>query len=64
MKRGHVDTANADELRAKPSDPVSITDLHTIDRAMGISPKHSYAVERPFLCDAGWEGKPVMELFA
>ena len=47
-------------------DPVSITDLHaTIFRAMGVSPKTGFEVERrPFYVTQDGTGKAVNELFA
>lgn len=46
--------------------PVSISDLHaTIFRAMGISPKTAFDVERrPFYATQDGKGQPVLDLFA
>ena len=65
-KRGYVHGATADERPCKAiKDPVSIEDLHaTIYRAVGISPKLSYEVEkRPFYVTRDGVGVPRAELF-
>jgi hypothetical protein len=67
MKRGYLHGATADERPCKTiKDRVIIEDLHaTIYRAMGISPKLSYEIEkRPFYVTKDGLGKPIMELFA
>ena len=67
MKRGHVHGVTADERPCKTiSDRVVIEDLHaSIYRAMGISPKLAYEIEkRPFYVTRDGEGQPVMDLFA
>ena len=58
---------SADELPCKTiSDRVVIEDMHaSIYRAMGISPKLAYEIEkRPFYVTRDGEGQPVMDLFA
>jgi hypothetical protein len=67
MKRGHVHGVTADERPCKTlKDRVVIEDLHaTIYRAMGISPKLSYEIEkRPFYVTRDGLGKPVTALYA
>jgi uncharacterized protein (DUF1501 family) len=67
MKRGHLHGLTADERPCKTiKDRVIIEDLHaTIYRAMGISPKLAYEIEkRPFYITRDALGKPVMDLFA
>ena len=67
LKKGHLHGATADERPCKTiKDRVIIDDLHaTIYRAMGISPKLSYEIEkRPFYVTPDGKGKPVMDLFA
>ena len=67
MKRGHLHGLTADERPCKTiKDRVIIEDLHaSIYRAVGISPKLSYDIEkRPFYTTRNGEGKPVMDLFA
>jgi hypothetical protein len=67
MKRGHVHGVTADERPCKVvTDPVPISDLHaSIYRAMGISPKLSYEIERrPFYVTRDGQGKPIDALFA
>jgi hypothetical protein len=67
MKRGHLHGLTADERPCKTiKDRVIIEDLHaTIYRAMGISPKLSYEIEkRPFYVTRDGVGKPIMDLFA
>jgi hypothetical protein len=67
IKRGHVHGLTADERPCKTlKDRVVIEDLHaTIYRAMGISPKLAYEVEkRPFYVTRDGLGKPIGSLFA
>jgi hypothetical protein len=67
MKKGHLHGITADERPCKTLEKrVVIEDLHaTIFRAMGISPKFSYTIERrPFYVTKDGLGKPIMELFA
>lgn len=67
MKRGHLHGATAEERPCKTiKGRVVIEDLHaTIYRAMGISPKLSYEIEkRPFYVTRDGVGKPIMDLFA
>jgi hypothetical protein len=67
MKRGHLHGVTADERPCKTlRDRVVIEDLHaTIYRALGISPKLSYEIEkRPFYVTRDGSGKPVESLFA
>lgn len=67
MKRGHLHGLTADERPCKTiKDRVIIEDLHaSIYRAMGISPKLAYEIEkRPFYVTRDGEGKAVAELFA
>lgn len=67
MKRGYLHGLTADERPCKTiKDRVIIEDLHaTIYRAMGISPKLAYEIERrPFYVTRDGVGKPVMDLFA
>jgi hypothetical protein len=67
MKKGHLHGATADERPCKTVEKrVVIEDLHaTIYRAMGISPKHSYEIEkRPFYVTRDGLGKSIEELFA
>ena len=66
MRRGHLYGRTADERPCLTIEkPVAIADLHaTIYRAVGISPKLAYEVERrPFYVTHDGLGKPVMELF-
>ncbi len=66
-KKGHVHGVTADERPCKTvKDRVVIEDLHaSIYRAMGISPKLAYEIEkRPFYVTRDGEGQPVMDLFA
>ena len=66
IKRGHVHGVTADERPCKTiQDRVVIEDLHaTLYRAMGISPKLSYDVEkRPFYVTRDGLGKPIESLF-
>jgi len=67
MKRGYLHGKTADERPCKTLEKrVVIEDLHaSIYRAMGISPKLSYEIEkRPFYVTRDGLGKPVMDLFA
>jgi len=67
MKRGFVYGRTADERPCKTiENPVVIEDLHaTIYRAMGISPRLSYLVEkRPFYVTRDGVGVPIKALFA
>ena len=67
MKRGHLHGLTADERPCKTiQDRVVIEDLHaSIYRAMGISPKLAYEIEkRPFYVTRDGVGKPVEALFA
>lgn len=67
IKRGHLHGLTADERPCKTiKDRVVIEDLHaTIYRAMGISPKLSYEIEkRPFYVTRDGVGQPIMDLFA
>jgi len=66
VKRGHVHGVTADERPCKTlKDRVVIEDLHaTIYRAMGISPKLAYQVERrPFYVTRDGEGVAIPGLF-
>ena len=67
MKRGHLHGRTADERPCSAiEDKVSIEDFHaTIYRAMGISPRLAYEVERrPFYVTKDGLGKPIEKLFA
>jgi hypothetical protein len=67
MKRGYLHGKTADERPCKTIEKrVVIEDLHaSIYRAVGISPKLSYEIEkRPFYVTRDGLGKPVLELFA
>ena len=67
IKKGFLHGQTADERPCKTiKDPVVIEDLHaTIYRAMGISPRHAYEVEkRPFYVTRDGLGKPIETLFA
>jgi hypothetical protein len=67
MKRGHLHGRTADERPCSAiEDKVSIEDFHaTIYRAMGISPRLAYEVERrPFYVTKDGLGKPIDKLFA
>jgi hypothetical protein len=67
MKRGYLYGETAEERPCVATkNPVSISDLHaTIFRAMGISPKTMFEVERrPFYATQDGQGKPVLDLFA
>jgi hypothetical protein len=66
IKRGHLHGKTADERPCKTIEGrVVIEDLHaTIYRALGISPKLAYEVERrPFYVTRDGLGKPIGELF-
>jgi hypothetical protein len=66
MKKGHLHGLTAEERPFKTiKDRVVIEDLHaTIFRALGISAKLAYEVEkRPFYVTRDGLGKPIMELF-
>ncbi len=67
MKRGYLHGKTAEERPCKTLEKrVIIEDLHaSIYRAVGISPKLSYEIEkRPFYVTRDGLGKPVMDLFA
>lgn len=67
MKKGYLHGKTADERPCKTIEKrVEISDLHaSIFRAVGISPKVSYEIEkRPFYVTKDALGKPVMDLFA
>jgi len=67
MKKGYLHGKTADERPCKTIEKrVIIEDLHaSILRAVGISPKLSYEIEkRPFYATRNGEGKPIMDLFA
>jgi hypothetical protein len=67
MKHGFLHGESAPERPCVAiKDPVSISDLHaTIFRAMGISPKTAFDVERrPFYVTKDGKGQPVGELFS
>ena len=67
VKRGFLYGESAPERPCVAiKNPVSITDMHaTIFRAMGISPKTAFDVERrPFFATKDGEGKPVEDVFA
>ena len=67
MKKGYLHGRTADERPCKTIEKrVVIEDLHaSILRAVGISPKLSYLIERrPFYTTRDGLGKPVMDLFA
>jgi hypothetical protein len=67
MKRGHLHGVTADERPCKTiRDRVGIEDLHaTLYRAMGVSPKLSYEIEkRPFYVTRDGVGKPIGSLFS
>jgi hypothetical protein len=66
MKKGYLHGRTAEERPCKTMEKrVIIEDLHaSIFRAVGISPKLSYEIEkRPFYVTKDATGKPVMELF-
>jgi Protein of unknown function (DUF1501) len=67
LKKGYLHGKTADERPCTTLEKrVVIEDLHaSIYRAMGISPKMSYEIEkRPFYVTKDAKGKPVMDLFA
>jgi hypothetical protein len=67
LKRGYLHGRTADERPCKTVEQrVVIEDLHaSIFRAVGISPKLSYEIEkRPFYVTRDGVGKPILELFA
>jgi hypothetical protein len=67
IKKGHLHGLTADERPCKTvKDRVVIEDLHaSIYRAVGISPKVSYEIEkRPFYVTKDGLGKPIADLFA
>lgn len=66
LKQGHLHGVTADERPCKTlKDRVVIEDLHaTIYRALGISPKLSYEIEkRPFYVTRDGVGQPISSLF-
>jgi hypothetical protein len=66
-RKGYVHGKTADERPCKTiENPVYIEDLHaTIYRAMGISPKQSFIIEkRPFYATRDGLGKPIREIIA
>jgi hypothetical protein len=67
VKKGHLHGQTAEERPCKTiADRVVIEDLHaTLFRAMGISPKHAFEIEkRPFYVTKDGLGKPIDALFA
>jgi len=67
VKKGYLHGKTADERPCKTLEKrVVIEDLHaSIYRAVGISPRQSYDIEkRPFYVTKDGLGKPVMDLFA
>ncbi len=67
MRRGHLYGKTADERPCKTiENRVVIEDLHaTVYRALGISPRLAYEVERrPFYVTRDGQGKPILDLFA
>ena len=67
MKRGYLHGKTADERPCKTLEKrVVIEDLHaSIYRAVGISPKLSYEIERrPFYVTRDGVGRPILDLFA
>jgi hypothetical protein len=67
MKRGYLHGVTADERPCKTLEKrVIIEDLHaSIYRAVGISPKLSYEIEkRPFYVTRDGLGKPILDLFS
>jgi hypothetical protein len=67
MKRGYLHGVTADERPCKTLEKrVIIEDLHaSIYRALGISPKLSYEIEkRPFYVTRDGLGKPILDLFS
>jgi hypothetical protein len=66
IKKGYLHGVTADERPCKTLEKrVVIEDLHaTIYRALGISPRHGYEIEkRPFYVTRDGVGKPVLDLF-
>lgn len=66
IKKGFAYGETADEHPCKSvKNPVEIEDVHaTIYRAMGISPRQAYEVERrPFYVTRDGVGKPILDLF-
>jgi hypothetical protein len=66
IKKGHLHGVTADERPCRTiKDRVVIEDLHaTMFRALGISPKLAYEIEkRPFYVTRDGLGKPILELF-
>jgi hypothetical protein len=67
VKRGHLHGVTAEERPCKTiQDRVVIEDLHaSIYRAVGISPRLSYEIEkRPFYVTRDGVGRPILDLFA
>src|SRR5688500_894024 len=67
VKKGYLHGTTAEGRPCKTLEKrVVIEDLHaTIYRAMGLSPKHAYEIEkRPFYITRDGLGKPIPELFA
>ncbi len=67
LKKGYLHGQTADERPCKTiAQRVVIEDLHaSLYRAVGISPKQSYEIEkRPFYATRDGLGKPIAELFA
>lgn len=67
LKRGYLHGKTAEERPCKTLEKrVVIEDLHaSIYRALGISPKLAYEVEkRPFYVTRDGQGKPILDLFA
>src|SRR6266516_4636524 len=67
IKKGYLHGRTADERPFKTiENRVVIEDLHaSLLRAMGISPRLSYEIEkRPFYVTRDGEGKPILDLFA
>jgi hypothetical protein len=67
IRKGYLHGRTAEERPFKTvKDRVVIEDLHaSLFRAMGISPKLSYEIEkRPFYVTRDGEGKPILDLFA
>lgn len=67
VKRGHLHGRTADEYPCGwTEDPVTIEHLHaTMYQCLGISPRHSYEVERrPFYITKDGNGKPIKSLLS
>ena len=67
IKKGYLHGRTADERPFKTiENRVVIEDLHaSLLRAMGISPRLSYEIEkRPFYVTRDGEGKAILDLFA